>query len=64
MANGNERRNRDKAMASYLKERGITRDTGQCPWGCNHAIKNGGSQLLIHLNVCKGSPRIRRMYSR
>lgn len=52
-----ERVAKDKAMAAYLKERGVKRTTGQCPWGCGRAVSNGGGPLLIHLNTCKGSPR-------
>jgi len=48
---------RDKSMASYLKERGIERNSGACPWGCGRLITNGGTPLLLHLNSCKGSPR-------
>ena len=48
---------KDKQMASYLKERGITRTSGACPWGCGRQITNGGQPLLIHLNTCKGSPK-------
>lgn len=44
-------------MASYLKDRKVTRETGSCPWGCGRSITNGGQHLLIHLNTCKGSPR-------
>jgi hypothetical protein len=48
---------RDKSMASFLRERGVERNSGACPWGCGHLITNGGQHLLIHLNTCKGSPR-------
>lgn len=48
---------RDKSMASYLKDRGVTRNSGACPWGCGRLITNGGAPLVIHLNTCKGSPR-------
>lgn len=44
-------------MASYLKDRKITRESGRCPWGCGRSITNGGQHLLVHLNTCKGSPR-------
>jgi hypothetical protein len=44
-------------MAAYMKDRGVTRNTGQCPWGCGRSIPNGGEGLLSHLNRCKGSPR-------
>lgn len=48
---------RDKSMASFLKDRGVTRDSGKCPWGCGRSIPNGGQPLVIHLNTCKGSPK-------
>jgi hypothetical protein len=48
---------RDKSMASYLKERGIERTSGACPWGCGRLITNGGTPLLLHLNTCHGSPK-------
>lgn len=44
-------------MAKELKERGIERTSGACPWGCGRLVTNGGNGLLIHLNTCKGSPR-------
>lgn len=46
---------RDKSMASFLKERGIERNSGACPWGCGRLVTNGGQALMIHLNTCKGS---------
>lgn len=52
-----ERRNKDKAMAAHLKERGVKRTSGMCPWGCGRGVTNGGESLITHLNVCKGSPR-------
>lgn len=48
---------KDKQMASYLKERGVERTSGACPWGCGRQVANGGSPLLIHLNTCKGRPK-------
>lgn len=48
---------KDKSMASYLKERGVTRDSGRCPWGCGRQVTNGGQHLIVHLNTCKGSPK-------
>lgn len=50
---------RDKSMASYLRSREITRESGACPWGCGRLIPNGGGPLVIHLNTCKGSPKKR-----
>ena len=48
---------RDKSMASFLKERHVTRDSGRCPWGCGRMITNGGQHLISHLGTCKGSPK-------
>lgn len=45
---------KDKAMASHLRELGVTRSSGQCPMGCGKAIVNGGTHLTIHLPKCKG----------
>lgn len=39
-AKGNSRSAKDKMMASHLKERGVTRTTGQCP-SCHGTISNG-----------------------
>lgn len=49
------RSNKDKAMASMLKARGITRKTGACPWGCGRQIENGGGPLIAHLGRCRGA---------
>lgn len=43
-----------KAMAAYMKDRGIKRTTGQCPWGCGSPISLGGSALIAHLGRCQG----------
>lgn len=51
------RSNKDKAMASMLKSRGITRSSGACPWGCGRSITNGGGPLLAHLGQCQGPTR-------
>lgn len=50
-----ENRKKSSAQAAYMKERGITRTTMQCPIGPSHsvAIKN----LLNHPNVCPGPRR-------
>ncbi len=55
-----DRSAKDKAMSSYLKERGVTRTTGACPWGCGKGIAIGGQPLLIHLNTCKGRSKVAR----
>lgn len=48
---------KDKEMAAYLKKKGVTRHTGQCPWGCGHTVTNGGGALTAHLNICRGKSR-------
>jgi len=47
---------KDKMMAAMLKDRGISRTTGQCP-RCHkfaYSIKNQNS-LILHLGSCQGS---------
>ncbi len=43
--------------AAWMKDRGITRTTGQCPMGCGRSITNGGPALLVHLGRCTGKSR-------
>lgn len=45
-----DRAAKDKAMASYLKKRGIQRTTTQCPFG-HHPVAL--TALVNHLNICK-----------
>lgn len=53
-----DRKHKDKAMAAYMKTKGITRTTKQCPM-CHHTI---GINVSIHPAAnCK--PR-RRQYGR
>ena len=47
----NERRNKDKEMASFLKAHHITRTSSNCPSHCGAQISNGGAQLISHLNT-------------
>lgn len=54
-----ENRAKSAAQAAYMKERGITRTTGSCPWGCGSAIRNGGEHLLNHLSRCLGGGKRR-----
>lgn len=54
-----ENRAKSSAQAAYMKERGIMRRTGQCPWGCGAAITNGGPPLMNHLNRCQGGGKRR-----
>ncbi len=49
-----ENRAKSSAYAAYMKEHGITRTTGQCPWGCGAAVRNGGEALMSHLTRCRG----------
>jgi hypothetical protein len=48
-----------KAHAAWMKEKGIRRTTGMCPWGCGSRIPNGGGPLIAHLGRCLGSGRRR-----
>jgi hypothetical protein len=57
-----QRHGRTRELAAYLKKKGIERLTGQCPWGCGRPIKNGGEDLLSHLNLCRGNPKKDRRY--
>jgi hypothetical protein len=56
-AGKDRQRNKSQELAAYLKAHHIERTTGQCPWGCGHAVPNGGQALLAHLNVCRGKTR-------
>lgn len=50
-----ENRNKSQAHAEYMKARGITRKTAQCPWGCGFGystVRDGA--LMDHLNRCQG----------
>jgi len=59
-----ERSNKDKEMASYMKQKGIDRHTGRCPI-CNslvsvnrkarEAIAQG---MYTHIISCKGSRKV------
>lgn len=49
-----ENRAKSSAMAAYMKQHGITRTSGACPWGCGALVRNGGEALLSHLNACRG----------
>lgn len=51
----NERANKDKAMAAYLKAKGITRHSAACPNHCGAFPAIGGQALSAHLNVCQGA---------
>ncbi len=46
-----------KQHAAWMKDAGITRKTGQCPWGCGASLANGGQALLNHLTRCTGKRR-------
>lgn len=45
---------KDASMAKMLKEQGVERTTGACPWGCGRSIPNGGGPLVAHLGQCRG----------
>lgn len=47
-------RQRDKAMAAYLKKIGAKRTSGTCPLGCGAQLAIGGPALIAHLNTCRG----------
>lgn len=55
-----ENRAKSAAQAAYMKERGIRRTTGQCPWGCGagYSIDKPGA-LMDHLNRCQGGGKRR-----
>ncbi|HEY6020736.1 MAG TPA: hypothetical protein VIY48_12820 [Candidatus Paceibacterota bacterium] len=57
----NNRSMKDKTMAAMLKKLGVTRTTGQCPWGCGRSIPNGGGPLVSHLGRCKGPQHNKRV---
>lgn len=59
MSRAAEQRAKDSAMAAHLKERGVKRTTGACPWGCGTGILNGGKVLSVHLNTCLGPMKTR-----
>jgi hypothetical protein len=55
---GSARSMKDKAMASYMKDKGIQRDSGtHCPFGCGRPIALSVQALLSHMTRCKGKPR-------
>lgn len=56
MSAGKNQTNKDKEMAAYLKAKGITRRTGQCP-SCHHPLPVGGTALLAHIPNCTGRPK-------
>lgn len=49
-----ENRVKSQKAAEYMKKKGITRNSGACPWGCGSMITNGGQALINHLKVCRG----------
>lgn len=56
-----EQRAKSSAYAGYMKERGIRRRTGQCPWGCGatYSIDDMGKSLILHLGKCQGGGKRR-----
>lgn len=53
-------RAKSQALAAWLKDHGVERTSGACPWGCGHQVPNGGPALMVHLTRCHGSPRADR----
>ncbi len=61
MAGGKQdRKHKDKAMAAYMKEKGIKRTTAQCPM-CHHTVSLGS--LPAHVGRTGCHPR-RPQYGR
>ena len=60
-----ENRAKSSAQAAYMKERGIRRRTGQCPWGCggSYSIDGNGQSLMSHLMKCQGGAAAKRSRS-
>jgi hypothetical protein len=56
-----ENRAKSSAQAAYMKERGIMRRTGACPWHCGAMIPIGGQALMAHLNQCRGGGAKRKV---
>lgn len=48
---------KQKQHAALMKEQGIRRKTGACPWGCGSSVPNGGPALITHLSRCTGKSR-------
>jgi hypothetical protein len=61
-----ENRAKSSAQAAFMKERGIMRRSGQCPWGCGATYstsptgEGGGTSLLSHLTRCVGGAAAKR----
>lgn len=47
---------KDKAMAAYLKDKGVKRTTTACPHHCG-AHPQLGDGLLRHMQICRGAQR-------
>lgn len=56
MSAGADRATKDKAMASYLKKKGVQRTTTACPHHCG-AHPSLGTGLISHLVTCRGARR-------
>jgi hypothetical protein len=48
---GQAKKNKDKEMAAYLKKKGVTRNTTQCPF---HHGPVPLSTLSAHIQTCRG----------
>ncbi len=51
-----DRATKDKAMAAYLKKKGVTRTTTACAHHCG-AHPQLGEGFIRHLAVCRGTRR-------
>jgi hypothetical protein len=54
---------KDKAMASYLKEMGVQRTTGQCP-SCHGTIGNGKVHTVIQCLAVVAARKLNRKAAR
>jgi hypothetical protein len=60
-----ENRSKSQAHAEYMKQKGMTRKTGKCPWGCGATYatsptgQGGGASLMNHLQKCQGGGKRR-----
>lgn len=56
MAAAQNRSQKDKEMASYLKSKGVRRTTTACAHHCG-AHPQLGEGFLRHLSICRGAQR-------
>jgi hypothetical protein len=53
----NERANKDKGMAAYMKKMGVRRTSQQCVMGCGKGVGLSAPALMAHLGQCQGKKR-------